>query len=54
MSDEKAETAKATETPVAPADSLIKPGKDASVELTEDELAKVAGGIIFVGGKKSS
>ncbi len=47
MSDDKAETTETAETAIPPADSLIKPGKDASVELTEDELGKVTGGVIF-------
>jgi bacteriocin-like protein len=44
MSDKKPETTETVETPVAPADSLIKPGKDAAVELTENELNQIAGG----------
>ncbi len=46
MSDNKSDKTEKVET-VQPADSLIKPGKDASVELTEDELGKVTGGVIF-------
>jgi bacteriocin-like protein len=47
MSDKSSDKTEKVETAVQPADSPMKPGKDASVELTEDELAKVAGGVIF-------
>ncbi len=47
MSDKSSDKTETVETAVQPADSLIKPGKGASVELTEDELAEVSGGVIF-------
>jgi hypothetical protein len=43
MSDKKDD--KTVENPIAPAGSLINPGKDATVELTEEELGEVAGGL---------
>jgi hypothetical protein len=43
MSDKKDETT--VENLIPPADSLIKPGTEASVELDEDALADVSGGI---------
>jgi hypothetical protein len=45
MSDKKTETDGKAENLVPPADSLIKTSKEASVELDDDDLAKVTGGV---------
>jgi len=37
-----------TAKPVSPAASLIKTSNDASVELTEDELGSVSGGVVEI------
>ncbi len=42
MSDKKSEK---VGPPVPPADTLIKSSKDGSVELAEEDLAKVTGGV---------
>ncbi len=45
MADEKSEKTGNAEEQAPPADTLIKTGKDAKVELSEDDLAKVTGGV---------
>ena len=53
MADRKTDTKKSTgKGKPATADKLVKTGKNAKIELTEDELKDVAGGIILQGGIK--
>jgi bacteriocin-like protein len=45
MAEQKSDKTDKTAKPIPSADTLIKPSKDAEVELTEDDLAKVTGGV---------